>query len=142
MLVQCEPIVSDTGPTFYKHWVNVSRLLGCVILLPSRTSGSSFVGGTYDIKGSGTALNQCSHREHVFAGFYLLISLSLIPYTSGAFSQRWRNVLKKDISNATITKQTSGVHTISVTDRHLVTVTDPSSGIRNTALSHRCWLYH
>ena len=23
MLVQCEPIVSDTGPTLYQHWVNV-----------------------------------------------------------------------------------------------------------------------
>ena len=33
MLVQGEPIVSDTGPTLYQHWVNVSCLLGCIILL-------------------------------------------------------------------------------------------------------------
>ena len=25
MLVQCEPIVSDTGPTLYQHWVNVKK---------------------------------------------------------------------------------------------------------------------
>ena len=75
----------------------------------------------YGVKGSGPALNQCSHREHVFAGFYLLISPPLIPYTLGAFSQRWGNVLKRTYSNATITIQARGVHTISVTDCHLVT---------------------
>ena len=77
MLVQCKPIVSDTGPTLHQHWVNVSCLLGCIILCRQevlcRTSGSSFVGG-YGVRGSGPALNQCSHREHVFAGFYLLIA--------------------------------------------------------------------
>ena len=47
----------------------------------------------YGVKGGGPALN-----EHVFARFYLLISHPpLIPYTLGAFSQRWGNVLKKDI---------------------------------------------
>ena len=49
----------------------------------------------YGVKGSGPALNQCSHRENVFAGFYLLISPPLIPYRLGAFSQRWGNVLKR-----------------------------------------------
>ena len=47
----------------------------------------------------------------MFAGFLL-----------GTFSQRWGNVLKRTYSDATITIQTSGAHTISVTDRHLVTL--------------------
>ena len=98
MLVQCEPIVSDTGPTLYQHWVNVSCLLGCIILLSSRSvmlNERFLLCWGYGVKGSGPALNQCSHREHVFAGFYLLISPPLIPYTLGAFSQRWGNVLKR-----------------------------------------------
>ena len=85
---------------------------GCVIFLRQeilcRTSCCYFV-EWYSVKGSGPAINQLSHCQHVFAGFYLLISLPLILYTLGAFSQRW--------SNAPIIVQTSGVHTISVTDR-------------------------
>ena len=75
MLVQCEPIVSDTGPTLYQHWVNVSCLLGCIILLSSRSvmHNERFL-LCWGYGGSGPALNQCSHREQVFAGFYLLIS--------------------------------------------------------------------
>ena len=41
-------------------------------------------------------LKAVAHREHVFAWFYLLISPPpLIPYTLGAFSQHWGNVLKR-----------------------------------------------
>ena len=97
MLVHCESIVSDTGPTLYQHWVNVLCLLGCVLLLPSRSvmeNDQFLLVGGYGVKGSGPALSQCSHHEHVLAGFYLLISPPLIPYTLGTFSQRWGNVLK------------------------------------------------
>ena len=98
MLVHCEPIVSDTGPILYQHWVNVSCLLGCIILLPSRSVMKNerlLLCWGYGVRGSGPAINQCSHCEHVF---YLLISPPpppLIPYTLGAFSQRWGNVLKR-----------------------------------------------
>ena len=53
------------------------------------------------VKGSGPALNQCSHREHMLTGLYLLISPPPapppppIPHTLSAFSQRWVNVLKR-----------------------------------------------
>ena len=72
MLVQCEPIVSDTGPTLYQHWVNVWAVsYYCRQEVLCRTSGSSLAvgGGGYGVKGSDPALNQCSHREYVFVGF-------------------------------------------------------------------------
>ena len=75
-----------------RHWLNIVPILGeCLVFA-----------GLYPI----TAVKKCyveravpcllgvRCREHVFAGFYLLISPPLIPYTLGAFSQRWGNVLK------------------------------------------------
>ena len=32
MLLQCWPIVFDADPTLYRHWLNVSCLLGCDLL--------------------------------------------------------------------------------------------------------------
>ena len=77
MLVQCEPIVSDTGPTLGERLV---------------------LAGLCHI----TAAKKCYVNERFLlcrgtcvCGFYLLISNPLIPYTLGAFSQRWGNVLKR-----------------------------------------------
>ena len=94
MLVQCEPLVSDTDPTLGERLVfaglyHIAAVKKCYV----EPAVPPLLG--YGVKGSGPALNQCWHREHVFAGFYLLISPPLIPYTLGAFSQRWGNVLKR-----------------------------------------------
>ena len=85
MLVQCEPIVSDTGSTLYQHWERLVFAGPYYITVVKKCY----------VKGSDPALNQCSHSEHVFAVSYLLISPPLILYTLGAFSQRWGNVLKR-----------------------------------------------
>ena len=74
MLTQCEPIVSDTGPT----------LVSCFA-------------GLYHI----SSVKKC-HVERAVPRLCIQSALG-----------KW---FKKDISNATITIQTSGVHTISVTD--------------------------
>ena len=46
MLVHCELIFSDTGPTLYQRWVNVSCLLGCVKKCYVERAVPPLLGGT------------------------------------------------------------------------------------------------